>query len=77
MSVGGWTGGCLGGRLDEQGVEEETEVDAVLLEQLAALEAGNLDGVFDSARIDVGAIDLLAEHGRIQLDLLPCPLHET
>ena len=53
------------GLLDEEVVEEEAEVDAVLFEQLAALEASDLDGVFDSARVDVGAIDLLAEHSRI------------
>ena len=65
------------GLLDEEVVEEEAEVDAVLLEELLALEVRDLDRLVDGAGVDVGAVDLLPEHLRVHLDLLFCPFDET
>ena len=62
-AVGWGTRGCIVPRfVDKEIVEEEAEVDAVLLQELLALHMGDLDRVFDRARLDIGAVHLFAKH---------------
>ena len=77
-AVGWGTRGCIVPRfVDEEIVEEEAEVNAVLFEQFLTLDVSDLNGVVDGTCVHVGAVDLLAEHLGVELDLLLRPLHKT